>query len=295
MKHDGEAKHQRASEPGLSFEQIEELAKIEAEGAAWIAVIGFDFADARMLKLCPNREADSSGKSEGNADELRGLELRHGGEVCQVTHIHAVSLPSAAVRAPLARRYAGGMPIRPIVISGDPVLHSVAAPVTDFGPALAELVADMYETMDAAPGVGLAAPQIGVPLRVFVYDYPDDDGNERRGVAVNPELFITPLEIRDLTEADDEGCLSFPGERFPLVRAEQAILRAHDIAGKPFEIECDGWFARIMQHEFDHLNGLLYVDRLAHLEAKAAEKARKKNGWGKPGLSWMPGVDNLEG
>lgn len=187
------------------------------------------------------------------------------------------------------------MPIRPIVISGDPVLHAVADPVTDFGPALAELVADMYETMDAAPGVGLAAPQIGVPLRVFVYNYPDDDGNERRGVAVNPELFISPLEVRDVTEADDEGCLSFPGERFPLVRAEQVILRAHDIAGNSFEIECDGWFARIMQHEFDHLNGLLYVDRLAHLEAKAAEKARKKHGWGKPGLSWMPGVDDLEG
>ena len=187
------------------------------------------------------------------------------------------------------------MTVRPIVISGDPVLHSPATPVTSFDAELRQLITDMYETMDEAPGVGLAAPQIGVPLRVFVYDYPADDGTARRGVAVNPELFISPTPVSEPTEADDEGCLSFPGERFPLIRADKAILRAHDENGAAFEIECEGWFARIMQHEFDHLNGLLYVDRLAHAEAKQAEKARKTNGWGKPGLSWMPGVDDLDG
>jgi peptide deformylase len=185
--------------------------------------------------------------------------------------------------------------IRPILICGDPVLHTPARPVDSFDDQLAELIADMYETMDAAPGVGLAAPQIGVPLQVFVYSYPDDDGNDRRGVAINPELFTSPVPIDKPTAADDEGCLSFPGERFPLIRADRVILRALDAAGKPFTLECDGWFARIMQHEFDHLLGYLYVDRLAHNDAKQADKARKKNGWGKPGLSWMPGVDDLEG
>lgn len=187
------------------------------------------------------------------------------------------------------------MTIRPIVICGDPVLHSPAQTVTSFDSELSALIADMFETMDAAPGVGLAAPQIGVDLRVFVYDYPTDDGVARRGVAVNPELYIAPLAVAEPTEADDEGCLSFPGERFPLVRSDRVILRAQDQVGKPFELECDGWFARIMQHEFDHLLGYLYIDRLAHMEAKAAEKSRKKHGWGRPGLSWIPGVDNLEG
>jgi peptide deformylase len=187
------------------------------------------------------------------------------------------------------------MPVRPIVISGNPVLHAPALDVTRFDKELEILIEDMYQTMDEAPGVGLAAPQVGVALRVFVYDYPDDEGNPRRGVAVNPELFISPTEVREPTEADDEGCLSFPGERFPLVRAEKAILRAQDATGKPFQIECEGWFARIMQHEFDHLNGLLYVDRLAHADKKQAEKIRKQRGWGKPGNSWMPGVDDLDG
>lgn len=187
------------------------------------------------------------------------------------------------------------MPVRPIVISGDPVLHTPAQAVTVFNQDLVDIVQDMYETMDAAPGVGLAAPQIGLDLQIFVYDYPTDDGNERRGVAINPELFLSPLEIRDTTDADEEGCLSFPGERFPLIRAERAILRAQDLDGKHFEMECEGWFARIMQHEYDHLLGYLYVDRLEYQYNKQASKIERKKGWGKPGNSWMPGVDNLEG
>jgi len=187
------------------------------------------------------------------------------------------------------------VPIRPIVICGDPALHSPAAPVELFDESLANLIQDMFETMDAAPGVGLAAPQIGVALQVFVWSYPDDDGNDRRGVAVNPELFISPLSVERPSAADEEGCLSFPGERFALTRANKAILRAQDADGVSFTLECDGWFARIMQHEFDHLLGYLYIDRLDYVEGKLAEKARKRNGWGKPGLTWLPGVDNLEG
>jgi peptide deformylase len=174
------------------------------------------------------------------------------------------------------------MTVRPIVISGEPVLHEPAKPVTEFNEALRQLVQDMYETMDEAPGVGLAAPQVGVGLQVFVYDYPEDDGTPRRGVAINPELFISPVEIRD------------PGERFPLVRAEKALMRALDIDGRPYEIECDGWFARILQHEYDHLLGYLYTDRLEYEFNKQAAKIERKRGWGKPGKSWMPGVDNLE-
>lgn len=184
--------------------------------------------------------------------------------------------------------------MRPIVIYGEAVLHQEAHAVTEFDDELRQLVDDMFDTMDAAPGVGLAAPQVGVALRVFVYDYPTENGTPRRGVAINPELLISPLDLREPDAADEEGCLSFPGERYPLLRADRALLRAVDIEDKPFEFECDGWFARIMQHEFDHLNGILYVDRLDDPFDRAAAKVLKRNGWGKPGSSWMPGVDDLD-
>ena len=190
------------------------------------------------------------------------------------------------------------MPGRAIVISGDPVLHFPAAPVVDFDDNLRELVRDMFETMDAAPGVGLAATQVGVGLRIFTYSYQDDDEVTWRGVAINPELWITPVSAEPVDDEDadeDEGCLSFPGERFPLKRAESAILRAVDAEQQPFEIRADGWLARIFQHEFDHLDGTLYVDRLEHVYAKMAAKVVRKKSWGVPGLSWIPGVDNLEG
>ncbi len=187
------------------------------------------------------------------------------------------------------------MAILPIVISGEPVLHEVAAPVTEFDDSLRELVDDMFETCEAAPGVGLAAPQVGIGKRIFVWMYEDQDEAPARGVAINPELWIAPLEPGLPGDEEVEGCLSFPGERFALRRSPRALLRAQDIDGKPFEFVASGWFARIMQHEFDHLNGLLYVDRLVHPEQRGAQKAERKNGWGKPGLSWTPGVDDLEG
>jgi peptide deformylase len=188
------------------------------------------------------------------------------------------------------------MAILPIRITGDPVLHEPARPVTRFDDELRTLVADMYETVLAAPGVGLAAPQVGVPLRLFVYNYPADDGTERRGVAINPDLLISPAPVDEPDEdADAEGCLSVPGERFPLVRSQRALLRAVDLDQKPFEIEASGWFARIFQHEYDHLNGVLYVDRLNLIYSRRAAKAIRKAGWGGPGESWLPGVDDLEG
>ena len=176
------------------------------------------------------------------------------------------------------------------------MLHEPAEPVTRFDDELRTLVADMFDTMFAAPGVGLAGPQVGVPLRLFVYNYPDENGGERRGVAINPELWITPPPTGEADEdTESEGCLSVPGERFPLRRAERALLRAVDLDGKPYEIEAEGWFARIFQHEFDHLGGVLYIDRLEFLHARKATKTIVKRGWGKPGNEWLPGVDDLEG
>lgn len=175
------------------------------------------------------------------------------------------------------------------------MLHRPAAPVTEFDADLRRLVDDMFETTVAAPGVGLAGPQVGVGKRIFVWMYDDQDEAPAHGVAINPELWIAPLEPGLPGEDEIEGCLSFPGERFALRRSSRALLRAQDVDGAPFEVQASGWFARILQHEYDHLNGLLYVDRLVHPEAKGAQKALRKNGWGKPGLSWMPGVDDLEG
>ena len=186
------------------------------------------------------------------------------------------------------------MAIRPIVIRGEPVLHSPATPVTAFDKDLRALIRDMFDTVDAAPGVGLAAPQIGVGQRVIVYDFDHDNDAPRRGVIVNPELFMSPLEVREPHDSEDEGCLSFPGERFGLVRAHRVILRAQDANGEPFTIEADGWFARILQHEVDHLHGVMYVDRLDAIQAHLAHKVTRKRGWGIPGQSWTPGTDRLE-
>ncbi|WP_348787724.1 peptide deformylase [Leifsonia sp. NPDC080035] len=187
------------------------------------------------------------------------------------------------------------MAVLPIRITGDPVLHARASEVVDIDDDLRTLVADMFETMDEAPGVGLAGPQVGVPLRLFVYGWTDDDDVLHRGVAINPVLWLSPLAVGEPDEeSESEGCLSFPGERFPLRRAERVILQALDLDGQPFEVHAEGWLARIFQHEYDHLDGVLYVDRLAHPYGKAALKVQRKNSWGVPGLSWLPGRDHLE-
>ena len=187
------------------------------------------------------------------------------------------------------------MAVRPISITGDPVLHSPASPVPLVDDGLRTLVRDMFETMDAAPGVGLAAPQVGVGLRLFVWSWVDDDGQGSRGVAVNPTLWQTPLGIEPLDdEGESEGCLSIPGERFPLRRADRVLLRATDLEGEQFEVEAQGWLARIFQHEYDHLDGVLYADRLEHPFHKAAAKQVKRSSWGVPGKTWLPGVDDRD-
>jgi peptide deformylase len=187
------------------------------------------------------------------------------------------------------------MAVLPIRISGDPVLHTAAHPVVDFDNSLEMLVADMFETVEAAPGVGLAAPQVGVPLRLFVFNWTDDADVHWRGTAINPELWITPVPAGEADEeSESEGCLSIPGERYPLRRAASAILRATELDGTPFEIVTDGWLARIFQHEFDHLDGTLYADRLDGVHARAVQKTIRKSGWGVPGESWTPGLDDID-
>ncbi len=185
--------------------------------------------------------------------------------------------------------------IRPILIYGDPVLHQLAAEVRVFDKELEQLVQDLFDTMDKAPGVGLAAPQIGVSLRVFVYSYPDDDDNPRRGVVINPTLTHTPIEAGPADdELESEGCLSFPGERFALKRGENVIVEGVDLENNPVRIKAEGWFARIFQHEFDHLNGIIYVDKLDFESRKEAFEVMEQLGWNKPGVTWLPGTDNLE-
>lgn len=184
----------------------------------------------------------------------------------------------------------------PIRITGDPVLHAISTPVVDFDDALRSLVADMFETMAEAPGVGLAAPQVGVGLRLFVYNWVDDDEILWRGVAINPELWLAPTPIGEPDDDEEsEGCLSLPGERYALRRAPKVTMRAMDLDKKTFEIKADGWLARILQHENDHLDGTLYADRLNHAQSKAVAKVIRKKGWGIPEQSWMPGKDDLEG
>ncbi|OBJ06371.1 peptide deformylase [Mycobacterium sp. 1465703.0] len=189
------------------------------------------------------------------------------------------------------------MAVVPIRIVGDPVLHTPTQPVpvaadSSLPADLAELIANMYDTMDAAHGVGLAANQIGVGLRVFVYDCADERGltERRRGVVVNPVLETSEIpETMPDPENDDEGCLSVPGESFPTGRAKWARVTGLDAEGKPISIEGNDLFARMLQHETGHLDGFLYLDRLIGRHARSAKRAVKSHNWGVPGLSWMPG------
>jgi peptide deformylase len=144
-----------------------------------------------------------------------------------------------------------------IVVVGDPVLAERARPVTDFDDTLAALIDDMFAAMAVASGVGLAAPQVGVSLAVFVYDCPDGDGERQVGHVINPVI-----EVFGEPDTADEGCLSVPGPYHELERASGATVRGFDKTGAPIEVTGTGYFARCLQHETDHLNGMLYIDRL---------------------------------
>jgi peptide deformylase len=152
----------------------------------------------------------------------------------------------------------------------DPRLKKVAAPVTAFGPELERLVADMAETMYAAPGVGLAATQVDVHKRVIVIDI--SDARDQLRVFVNPEIVAADGEAEC-----EEGCLSVPGYYDKVTRAVRVTVRARDARGEPFELEADGMLAVCIQHEMDHLEGTVFVERLSPLKrARLLAKLRKK-------------------
>jgi peptide deformylase len=187
--------------------------------------------------------------------------------------LHAPSLGSVAMRLP--RRYDGVA--RPIVTYGsDPVLHRPCAPVTEFDEPLRRLLLDMFASMAAADGVGLAANQIGVDARIFVIDCPDADGEDVVGYVINPTLTVLePREGEPAEEVTEEGCLSVPGPYAELPRAFRARVDGVDVKGNPVSIEATGMAARCLQHEMDHLEGTVYVDLLSeelreHLLAEAA-------------------------
>jgi peptide deformylase len=143
--------------------------------------------------------------------------------------------------------------IIPIRTLGDPVLKTASKPVTKFAGPLRKIADDMIETMYAAPGVGLAGPQVGLSLQMFVFD----DGQTGPLFMANPELFDAEGE-----QTEDEGCLSIPGPYYPTLRSARVSCRGRDLDGHPFEIAGEGLLARILQHETDHLRGALFIDRL---------------------------------
>ncbi|BEP16019.1 peptide deformylase [Acidothermaceae bacterium B102] len=163
------------------------------------------------------------------------------------------------------------MSVKPIRLFGDPVLRTPAAEVVDFDKQLRRLVKDLTETMIEAPGAGLAAPQIGVQLRVFTYDIDDELGH-----LINPVL----TNLSDEEQDGEEGCLSFPGLAFPTKRAWSVVAKGFNMYGDPVVIEGSELLARCLQHETDHLDGVLFIDRLDTEQRKLAMKAIREAEWG---------------
>jgi len=154
--------------------------------------------------------------------------------------------------------------VRAIRLVGDPVLRTPADPVRDFDERLHAVVKDLEDSVDAPGHAGLAAPQIGVGLRVFSYSI-----GGKIGHLVNPHLVERSAE----TETEDEGCLSIPGLWFPTLRAVYAVAEGFDQYGEPLTLSGDGLMARCLQHEIDHLEGRLYIDRLTGETKRAAYRA----------------------
>ncbi|MFI8081606.1 peptide deformylase [Kitasatospora sp. NPDC086009] len=160
--------------------------------------------------------------------------------------------------------------VRRVTEAGEEVLHRPCREVTEFGTAeLAALIDDMFLTMHVAEGAGLAANQVDVDLRLFVYDCPDDDGIRHVGHILNPVLELPEPGDRRLVD-DMEGCLSVPGAAMAVPRTDHAVVRGFDQDGKPLVIEGTGYFARCLQHESDHLDGHTYLDRLSKRDRRDA-------------------------
>ena len=168
--------------------------------------------------------------------------------------------------------------IRPILRYGAAPLHAAARPVEGFDPELHTLLSDMTQTMYAAPGVGLAAPQIGVPLRVFVVDVSVGKKSGELHEIVNPRMVLC-----EGMQREEEGCLSMPGFNATVVRPSRAVVEGFDRDGKPKTIEGIGLLARALQHEMDHLDGTLFVDRLRGIKrdviVRKVQKLRRSGKW----------------
>ncbi|GLW15312.1 peptide deformylase [Streptomyces kronopolitis] len=165
--------------------------------------------------------------------------------------------------------------VHPLRLLGDPALTEPCQEVTAFDGALRQLVEDMFATMYAAQGVGLAANQIGVPLRVFVYDCPDDEDRRHLGHLVNPRL----VEADGPVFRGPEGCLSLPGIEAGTPRHDRTVVTGTDAGGEPRTVTGTGFFARCLQHECDHLDGGLYVDHLTGLRRRRALRAAARAPW----------------
>jgi len=159
--------------------------------------------------------------------------------------------------------------IQPIRLFGDPVLRTPAQPVVDFDKELRTLVKDLQDTMLDAPGAGLAAPQIGVGLRVFTYHVDGELGH-----LINPSLDLSE-ELQD----GEEGCLSFPGLSFETPRALRTVAKGWNMHGEPVTIDGTEYLARALQHETDHLDGILFIDRMDRAQRKLALKAIREAEW----------------
>jgi peptide deformylase len=171
------------------------------------------------------------------------------------------------------------MAIQPIRLFGDPVLVTPASEVVDFDKELRALVKDLTETMQDAPGAGLAAPQIGVPLRVFVWDVDGEIGH-----LVNPSL-----DLSEELQEGEEGCLSFPDLVYQTPRALRAVAKGFNMHGEPILVEGTQLLARALQHETDHLDGVLFIDRLNSENRKNAMKEIRNSEWF--GLATENGLD----
>jgi len=163
------------------------------------------------------------------------------------------------------------MAIREILKYPNPLLRKKTSPITEFNAELKELVADMAETMYAAPGVGLAANQIGVLQQLVVIDVSPKEEKNKLIPLINPEI----LEGEG-SEIDEEGCLSVVDYASNVERFSHIKVRARDLEGKEIEFQADGWFARVIQHELDHLDGKLFIDHLSSLKRALYKKKRKK-------------------
>ncbi|MEV6011079.1 peptide deformylase [Streptomyces sp. NPDC051976] len=165
--------------------------------------------------------------------------------------------------------------IREMRLLGDPALHAPCTEVTAFDAELARLVEDMFATMYAAGGVGLAANQIGVGLRVLVYDCPDDEDRRHLGHLVNPR----PVHIGGVTVTGQEGCLSLPGVDAGTRRYDETVVEGFDVRGEPVTVTGTGFFARCLQHECDHLEGRVFTERLRGLRRVRALRAVRRAPW----------------